>query len=138
MQRSTLRRRSTLAGAAFLLGASLLAVSAAPSGADAEIQGCWRPGRWVVFQDINNNWWGTSGGNMNCWSPGTKTNMPSNMNDQVSSIENNTDQTVCFYQHADQQGASIQLVPGSYILDLTAYSLGGGTWNDQISSIGPC
>jgi hypothetical protein len=98
---------------------------AVPASADHGTQLC-------LFQhrDFEGDW--------QCSSPGPFNIVPY-LDDQVSSLWNNTDTTLCAFEHPDQGGYQLPVGPDRYFKNLAWDTApDGNSWNDRISSVVYC
>jgi peptidase inhibitor family I36 len=69
---------------------------------------------------------------------GSYTNL-TDFNDQASSLANGTATTICVFVDNNGRGPELAVGSGHHFRDLSKdIATDGGTWNDRISSVGPC
>ncbi|WP_307070911.1 peptidase inhibitor family I36 protein [Streptomyces sp. B3I8] len=59
------------------------------------------------------------------------------LQDSISSIRNNSGQTICFYEHNNFAGRGVAVPPGSALVNLAGTYVGASSMNDVISSWAP-
>lgn len=91
---------------------------------------------FCLFQYDHEN---TFGGDSQCFNDSGKHDIKPSLDNRVSSIRNDLHTTMCAYQDKGQKGYKLPVGAGSHFADLARDTAPDGrSWNDRISSVGPC
>jgi hypothetical protein len=101
------------------------------ASADTQGRADAKAGKICVYQHKN------FGGNKECYLAG-KHNL-GDLDNRVSSLKNKTGTTLCVFQLKNQKGYQFAVGGDNYFRNLSKDTAPDGrSWNDRISSIGPC
>lgn len=113
-----------------------VAVPLAGSAAATPAERAPRAAKFCLYENRDFNFW--SSGSSSCYNAGTH-NLTQPLDNDASSMENNTATTLCAFTGKDRGGHQIAVGSQHYFKNLSYDTApDGGSWNDRISSIGKC